>query len=71
MPTSIADAALFCGAGALAGLAGTAGGITSLISYPALLAVGLSPLHANMTNSVALVGNWPGSTVAARPELKG
>jgi len=50
---------------------GTAGGITSLISYPALLAAGLSPIRANMTNSVALVGNWPGSTLAARPELKG
>ncbi|HXW80025.1 MAG TPA: sulfite exporter TauE/SafE family protein [Acidimicrobiales bacterium] len=59
------------GAGGLAGLAGTAGGITSLISYPALLAVGLSPIRANMTNSVALVGNWPGSTLAARPELAG
>jgi uncharacterized membrane protein YfcA len=59
------------GAGSLAGLTGTAGGITSLISYPALLAVGLSPLHANMTNAVAVLGNWPGSTYAARPELKG
>jgi len=59
------------GAGTLAGLAGTAGGITSLISYPALLAVGLTPVHANMTNAVALVGNWPGSTYAARPELEG
>jgi len=50
---------------------GTAGGITSLISYPVLLAVGLSPLHANMTNAVALIGNWPGSTLAGRPELEG
>jgi uncharacterized protein len=24
-----------------------------------------------MTNSVAVVGNWPGSTLAARPELRG
>jgi uncharacterized membrane protein YfcA len=71
MSTSIGDDALLFGAGTLAGLVGTAGGITSLISYPALLAVGLSPFHANMTNSVALVGNWPGSTLAARPELEG
>ncbi|HTV12424.1 MAG TPA: sulfite exporter TauE/SafE family protein [Acidimicrobiales bacterium] len=62
---------LLFGAGTLAGLAGTAGGITSLISYPALLAAGLSPLRANMTNSVAVIGNWPGSTMAARPELQG
>jgi uncharacterized membrane protein YfcA len=59
------------GAGTIASLVGTAGGITSLISYPVLLAVGLSPIHANMTNAVALVGNWPGSTLAARPELEG
>ncbi|MGA3354409.1 MAG: hypothetical protein ABSD85_14685 [Acidimicrobiales bacterium] len=37
------DEALLVGAGVLAGVVGTAGGITSLISYPALLAVGLSP----------------------------
>lgn len=69
--TPIIDAALLFVAGVLAAIAGTAGGITSLISYPALLAIGLSPLHANMTNAVAVVGNWPGSTIASRPELRG
>ena len=66
-----ADAALLAGAGALAGLAGTAGGITSLISYPALLLAGVPPLPANVANVVALVACWPGSAVASRPELRG
>jgi uncharacterized membrane protein YfcA len=50
---------------------GTAGGITSLISYPALLLVGIPPLPANVTNIVAVVSCWPGSALASRPELRG
>ena len=59
------------GAGAAAGLVGTAGGITSLVSYPALLFAGVAPLQANVTNIVALVACWPGSAAASRPELVG
>jgi uncharacterized protein len=58
-------------AGAMAGLVGSAGGITSLISYPALLAVGIPRLPASVTNSVALVTIWPGSAVSSRQELAG
>jgi uncharacterized protein len=65
------DALLLVGAGALAGAVGTAGGITSLISYPALLAVGVGALPANIVNIVALVACWPGSALASRPELRG
>jgi uncharacterized membrane protein YfcA len=46
---------LLLGAGAVAGIVGSAGGTASLISYPALLAVGIPPLAANVTNSVAFV----------------
>lgn len=59
------------GAGAVAGLVGTAGGITSLVSYPALLLAGVAPLRASIANLVALVACWPGSAVASRPELSG
>src|ERR1700756_2106057 len=59
------------GAGAVAGLVGTAGGITSLVSYPALLLAGVAPLQASIANLVALVACWPGSAVASRPELRG
>lgn len=63
--------ALLVAAGAVAGVVGTAGGITSLISYPALLAIGLGPLRADVTNIVALVACWPGSALASGPELAG
>jgi uncharacterized protein len=58
-------------AGAVAGLVGTAGGITSLVSYPALLLVGIAPLQANIANLVALVACWPGSAISSQPELRG
>jgi len=58
-------------AGAVAGVVGTSGGITSLVSYPALLAVGIAPLVASVTNIVALVVCLPGSTLASRRELRG
>jgi hypothetical protein len=58
-------------AGVLAGIIGTAGGITSLISYPALLAIGLSPLSANATNLVALNACWPGAAHGSQRELAG
>jgi uncharacterized membrane protein YfcA len=58
-------------AGTLAGLVGTAGGITSFVSYPALLAVGVPPLAANVSNIVALVACWPGSALASKTELEG
>lgn len=68
---SPSDGLFLLGAGVLAGIVGTAGGITSLISYPALLAVGLPALLASKTNIVALVACWPGSALASRLELSG
>jgi uncharacterized protein len=68
---STLDSAALVLAGAAAGLIGSAGGITSLVSYPALLAVGLPALSANVANNVALVGCWPGSALASKPELHG
>jgi uncharacterized membrane protein YfcA len=68
---STLDSAALLLAGMVAGLIGSAGGITSLISYPALLAVGLPALSANIANNVALVGCWPGSALASKPELHG
>ena len=65
------DSAALVVAGALAGLVGTAGGITSLISYPALLAVGVPALPAAIANNVALVAYGPGAALASRPELRG
>src|SRR5919202_1158559 len=58
-------------AGVGAGLAGTVTGLASLVSYPALLAVGLPPLTANVTNTVALCCNAIGAAAGSQPELRG
>ena len=69
--TSVSRELFLVGAGAVAGLVGTAGGITSLVSYPALLLAGVAPVQANIANLVALVACWPGSAAASQPELRG
>lgn len=58
-------------AGVGSGLAGSIAGLASLVSYPALLAVGLAPVTANVTNTVALVFSSVGSVSGSRPELHG
>jgi uncharacterized membrane protein YfcA len=58
-------------AGFGAGLTGSVAGLASLISYPALLALGLPPVTANVSNTVALVFNSVGSVWGSRPELVG
>ena len=63
--------ALLVIAGVGGGLAGSIAGLASLVSYPALLATGLNPVHANVTNTVALVFSTLGSTLGSRPELRG
>jgi uncharacterized protein len=68
---STVDSAVLLVAGAAAGLVGSAGGITSLVSYPVLLAVGLPAHTATIANNVALVACWPGSALGSRPELRG
>ena len=58
-------------AGVGAGLTGSIAGLASLVSYPAVLATGLAPVTANVTNTVALVCSSIGSVTASRPELAG
>ena len=58
-------------AGVGAGLVGSIAGLASLISYPALLAAGVPPVTANMTNTVSMSLLAVGSVSASRPELGG
>jgi uncharacterized membrane protein YfcA len=58
-------------AGVGAGLTASIAGLASLFSYPALLAVGLPPVTANVTNTVALVFGTTGSVLGSRTELRG
>ncbi|MCO0832188.1 sulfite exporter TauE/SafE family protein [Fructobacillus sp. W13] len=55
--------------GVLAGIVSTTAGLASLVSYPALLAVGIPPLFANVTNTAALVMTGLGATVSSHKEL--
>jgi uncharacterized membrane protein YfcA len=66
-----ADVVFLLVAGVLAGVAGSVAGLASLVSYPALLAVGLPALTANVTNTVALVAYTVGAASFSRRELAG
>lgn len=63
--------ALLLLAGVASGLAGSVAGLASLFSYPALLAVGLPPVAANVTNTVALFSTTVGAAAGSRAELRG
>jgi hypothetical protein len=58
-------------AGIGAGLTGTIAGLASIVSYPAVLAVGLTATTANITNTVAMIGVTVGSMAGSQPELRG
>jgi uncharacterized membrane protein YfcA len=62
---------LLAAAGFAAGAVNAVAGGGTLISFPALLAVGNSALTANITNSVGLLAGYLGGSVAYRPELTG
>ena len=68
---TLADALILLAAGIAAGLASTVLSLASLISYPVLLALGLPPLTANVTNTVSLVLTGAGSVIGSGPELTG
>ncbi|MDF0530762.1 sulfite exporter TauE/SafE family protein [Tsukamurella sp. 8F] len=66
---SIVDLLLVAVAGFGAGLVGFVTGLASIVSYPALLAVGIPPVAANVTNTVAMVAIGVGSTTQAASQV--
>jgi uncharacterized protein len=66
-----AQVGLLAGAALVAGAVNAVAGGGSLISFPALLAVGYPALTANVTNSVALTPGYFGGTLGYRRELTG
>ena len=67
---SLSEAVLLVGVGLLAGCINAVVGGGTFFSFPVLLALGLPPVAANATSTVAL---WPASAMAARaylPELR-
>jgi uncharacterized membrane protein YfcA len=66
-----AHLALVVVAGLLAGTVNALAGGGSLLLFPTLLAVGFSPLAANVTNSVAQCPGYVGFALGSRRELSG
>jgi hypothetical protein len=64
-----AEAALLFGAGAAAGAVNAVAGGGTLLTFPALLVCGVSPLRANATSTVALVAGLAGSFYGYRRQL--
>lgn len=67
----LSEVALLLAAGLAAGAVNAVAGGGSLVTFPALLAIGLSPVAANVTNSVAVSPGYLASVVGSRPELSG
>lgn len=66
-----ADVVLVAGAGLSCGVVNSIAGGGSLLLFPALLATGLSPLTANVTNSVSSWPGYAGGVLGFRGELTG
>ena len=69
--TEVARLALAGGAAVLAGAANAIAGGGTLITFPALVALGLPAVVASATNTVALCPGYLGATLAQRAALAG
>ena len=65
------EALLLAGAGVVAGTASAIAGGATLLTFPVLLALGLPPLTANVTNTTGLVPTSVGAALASQEELRG
>jgi uncharacterized membrane protein YfcA len=68
---TVADLLVLAVTGIAAGIVSTVAALASLVSYPVLLALGLPPLTANVTNTVSLSFTAVGAAAGSRPELAG
>ena len=71
MDLSAGPIALLAGAGFAAGAINAAAGGGSLVSFPALVALGYPSLSANVTNNVAVAPGYIGGAVGYRHGLRG
>lgn len=70
-PMDLADGALLAAAGVTTGAINAVAGGGSLVSFPALLATGLSPLSANVSNLIATLPGYLSASATSREELRG
>ena len=68
---TVLEALAITGAGAVAGGINTVVGSGSLITFPTLLAIGYSPVTANVSNSIGLVPGGVSGSIGYRAELRG
>lgn len=71
MHLSLLDVALLVVAGLAAGIVNGIAGGGSLLTFPALIAVGLPPVSANVTNSLSVAPGYLSSVYGSRKELRG
>ena len=71
MDLSVGAVVLLAVAGFFAGALNAAAGGGSLISFPALIAIGYTPLSANVTNNVAVAPGYVTGVTGYRRELRG
>ncbi len=67
----IGDVGLLVGAGLVAGAVNAVAGGGSLITFPSLLATGLPPVTANVTNAVSVCPGYLASVAGSRADLTG
>jgi len=70
-PLSLLQLALLAVIGVAVGAINAIAGAGSLITFPALIAFGLTPLVANVTNCVGVTAGNVSATIAFRGELRG
>lgn len=68
---SVFDLLIAAAAAVLAGAVNALAGGGTLISFPALIALGVPPVAANITNAVALCPGYFGATLAQARSLRG
>lgn len=66
----LSDAGLLLAAGLAAGTVNAIAGGGSLITFPALMAVGLPPIAANVTNSIAVCPGYLAAVWGSRADLR-
>lgn len=67
----LGEVALLVAAGIAAGTVNAVAGGGSLVTFPTLLAVGLPPVGANVTNSIAVFPGYLGAVAGSRRDLSG
>jgi uncharacterized membrane protein YfcA len=67
---NVGQALLLAGAGVITGAVNAVAGGGSLMTFPALLSIGLPPVQASMTNSVSVAFGYIGGVLSTRRDLK-